>query len=138
MSGTASGGAPSWAAPVSPEELLAAAEQLLTSSVPGLGSLWPRACALLIRLALEVSLDRYWARVLPAAATIGMRQQLLMLPLYTSDEAASLAREAWLGLAGAAHHHAYELAPTAAELRGWHTSVGRLGELLLSSDATVG
>jgi L-arabinose isomerase len=55
---------------------------------------------------------------------------LLVLPLYTSDEAASLAREAWLGLAGAAHHHAYELAPTAAELRRWHSSVGRLGELL--------
>jgi hypothetical protein len=45
-------------------------------------------------------------RVLPAAGTVGMRQQLLMLSLYTSDEAASLAREAWLGLAGAAHHHA--------------------------------
>jgi hypothetical protein len=130
VSGTGTGPASSEAAPVSPEELLAAAEQLLTSPVPGLGSLRPRACALLIRLALVVSLDRYWARVLPAAATIGMRQQLLMLPLYTSDEAASLAREAWLGLAGAAHHHAYELAPTAAELRGWHSSVGRLGELL--------
>ena len=140
MSGMASGAAPSGPAPsgaaaASPEELLAAAEQLLTSPMPGLGSLWPRACALLIRLALEVSLDRYWARVLPAAATIGMRQQLLMLPLYTSDEAASLAREAWLGLAGAAHHHAYELAPTAAELRGWHSSVGRLRELIASSDA---
>jgi hypothetical protein len=123
---------------VSPEELLAAADQLLAAPMPGLGSLWPRACALMIRLALEVSLDRFWARVLPAAATVGMRQQLLMLPLYASDEAASLAREAWLGLAGAAHHHAYELAPTAAELRRWHSSVGRLGELLLTSDAAQG
>jgi hypothetical protein len=115
---------------VTPEELLAAADQLLTSSVPGLGSLWPRACALLIRLALEVTLDRYWARVLPAAATVGMRQQLLLLPLYASNEAASLAREAWLGLAGAAHHHAYELAPTAGELRGWYVAVRGLGELV--------
>jgi hypothetical protein len=89
---------------VSPKELLSAAEQSLTSPVPGLGRLWPRPCALLIRLALEVSLDRYWARVLPAAATIGM-QQLLMLPLYTSDEAASLAREAWLGAGGGASPH---------------------------------
>jgi hypothetical protein len=115
---------------VTPEELLAAADQLLTSSVPGLGSLWPRACALLIRLALEVTLDQYWGRVLPSAATVGMRQQLLLVPLYASDEAASLAREAWLGLAGAAHHHAYELAPTAAELRGWHTTVSELGRML--------
>ena len=84
MSRTASGPASSGAGPVSPEELLAAAEQLLTSPVPGLGGLWPRACALVIRLALEVSLDRYWARVLPAAARIGMRQQLLLLSLYAS------------------------------------------------------
>ncbi|MGH3298144.1 MAG: hypothetical protein ACRDP7_40780 [Trebonia sp.] len=118
---------------VSPEELLDAADQLLTSPVPGLGSMWPRACALLIRLALELSLDRFWARALPSAAECGMRPQLLLLPLYAPGEATSLAREAWLGLAGAAHHHAYELAPTAAELRGWHTAVGRLGELLNAS-----
>ena len=114
----------------SPEELLAAADQLLTSPVQGLGNMWPRACALLIRLALEVSLDRFWARALPSAAECGMRAQLLLLPLYAPDEATRLAREAWLGLAAAAHHHAYELAPTAAELRGWHTEVVRLGELL--------
>lgn len=136
--------------PVTPEELLASADQLLTSPVPGLGSLWPRACALLIRLALELSLDRYWERVLPEAADCGMRQQLLLLPQYTrapsmdacaaldaseaaaadAADAASLAREAWLGLAGAAHHHAYELAPTAEELRGWHTAVLRLNTQL--------
>jgi hypothetical protein len=44
-----------------------------------------------------MSLDRYWARMLAAAATIGMRQQLLMLRLYTSAEAASTAWEAWPG-----------------------------------------
>jgi hypothetical protein len=49
------------------------------------------------------------------------QQRQLLLPLYTADlsTAAGLAREAWLGLAGAAHHHAYELAPTAAEQRTW-------------------
>ena len=70
-----------------------------------------------------------------------MRLQLLLLPLYagsgpastdaaSASDAVSLAREAWLGLAGAAHHHAYELAPNASELRGWHTSVSQLGEIL--------
>ena len=119
---------------VTPEELLAAADQLLTSPVPGAGAQWPRACALLIRLALEMTLDRFWARALPAAAECGMRQQLLLLPLYTADlpGAAGLAREAWLGLAGAAHHHAYELAPTAAELRTWHSEVTQLTRLLLA------
>jgi len=134
------------ASSVTPEELLDAAGQLLTAPVPGLGNLWPRACALLIRLALELTLDRYWARVLPEAADCGMRQQLLLLPLYAGatprsasaeaadvvpvPDAVSLAREAWLGLAGAAHHHAYELAPNAAELRGWHTAVSQLTAML--------
>jgi hypothetical protein len=119
---------------VTPEELLAAADQLLASPVPGAGAQWPRACALLIRLALEMTLDRFWARVLPVAAGCGMRQQLLLLPLYTVNlpAAAGLAREAWLGLAGAAHHHAYELAPTAAELRTWHSEVTQLATLLLA------
>jgi hypothetical protein len=117
---------------VTPEELLAAADQLLRSPVPGVGAQWPRACALLIRLALELTLDRFWARRLPVAAECGMRQQLLLLPLYTDDlpAAAVLAREAWLGLAGAAHHHAYELGPTSAELRAWHGSVTSLATML--------
>lgn len=117
------------AAFVTPEELLAAADQLLTSPVPGVGAQWPRVCALLIRLALEMTLDRFWVRVLPEAAECGMRQQLLLLPRYASDTAAGLAREAWLGLSGAAHHHAYELAPTAGELRGWHTDVTELAAM---------
>ena len=52
------------------------------------------------------------------------------LPRSGSPAAAGLAREAWLGLAGAAHRHAYELAPTAAELRTWHREVTELATLL--------
>jgi hypothetical protein len=118
------------ASSVTPEELLDSADQLLTSSFAGSGNVWPQACALLTRLALELTLDQHWARNLPSAAECGMRQQLLLLPSYGGPEAALLAREAWLGLAGATHHHAYELAPTAAELRGWHTTVTRLTALL--------
>ena len=103
--------------PVSPEELLAAAERLLTSLVPGLGSLWPQACALLIRLARGGP-----GSGLPAAATIGMRQQLL--PAAKTSPAWRAGGVA--GAGGGGDHHAYELAPTAAELRGWHSSVGRL------------
>lgn len=134
------------ARPVPPEELLDLADQMLTAGAAGTGPLWPRVCALLIRLALERSLDRFWARVLPEGAEVGMRQQLLLLPQYTAasseagagagaadSDAASLAREAWLGLAGAAHHHAYELAPTAQELRRWHTAVNRLTGLLAAA-----
>lgn len=67
-----------------------------------MGAQWPRACALLIRLALEMTPDRFWAR------------------------------EAWLGLAGAAHHHAYELVPTGGGVAGWLTEVTELAGLLLA------
>ena len=135
MSGSRAGSVASGADSITPEELLDLADQMLTARVRGIGSLWPRVCALLIRLALERSLDRFWARVLPEGAEVGMRQQLLLLPQYARSsseaaDAASLAREAWLGLAGAAHHHLYELAPTAEELRRWLTAVNRLTVLL--------
>lgn len=101
---------------MTPAELLAEADRLLTTTRPGTRGLWPRACAWLIRLALEQALDDCWRRVLPEAIGCGMRPQLLLLPRYTDQATAQEAREAWLGLARATHHHAYDLAPTAAEL----------------------
>jgi hypothetical protein len=118
---------------VEAEELLAAADRMLSSAPPAGWAHWPRTCALLTRLALESALDRYWSRVLPSAVECSMRPQLLLLPRYAGDEAATLAREAWLGLSRAAHHHAYELAPTAGELREWHSEVQRLVGLLYPS-----
>jgi hypothetical protein len=98
-------------------ELLAEADRLLTTATPATHARWPRACAWLIRLALENALDQYWAQNLPEAALCGMRPQLLLLPRYAGTSVAERARDAWTGLSRAAHHHAYELAPTAAELR---------------------
>lgn len=111
---------------MTPAELLAAADRLLTTVVPGTRGRWPRACAWLIRLALEGALDGFWALTLPQAAQCGMRPQLLLLPRYADAATAGQAREAWLGLARATHHHAYELAPTAAELRRWHDLVAHV------------
>lgn len=54
----------------------------------------------------------------------------LLLPFQANQHAAELARDAWFGLAGACHQYAYELAPTAAELRRWHAIVIRLGHEL--------
>ena len=109
-------------------ELLGEADRLLTTVVPGTRGRWPRACAWLIRLALEQTLDSYWSRVLPQAAECGMRPQLLLLPAHAGSDIAERAREAWMGLARATHHHVYELAPTAAELRGWHRAVSQLAD----------
>jgi hypothetical protein len=114
---------------ISPELLLGEADRLLAG--PAEAGCWPRACALLIRLALQGVLRRYWARVLPSAARVSMRAQLLLLPRYAGQDAARQASEAWHGLSRAAHHHAYELAPTAAELRGWLTLVTQLSQRLL-------
>jgi hypothetical protein len=111
---------------VTPADLLTQADRLLNTVIPGTQGCWPRACAWLIRLALEETLDQYWANVLPEAASCPMRAQLLLLPAYADIGTAQRAREAWTGLARAAHHHAYDLAPTAAELRTWHTLVSQL------------
>ena len=45
-------------------------------------------------------------------------------------EAAANARDAWFGLARATHHHAYELAATAAELRSWHDPVSKISKTI--------
>jgi hypothetical protein len=111
---------------VNADHLLGAASRLLESGAPGTRGRWPRASALLIRVALEIGLDEFWSRAEPAAARCGMRPQLLLLASYVDRETALLAREAWTGLASAGHHHPYELAPTAAELRTWYAGVTTL------------
>jgi hypothetical protein len=108
---------------MTPDELLAESDRLLSTVVPGTRGRWPRACAWLTRLALEQALDECWSRTLPQAVNCGVRPQLLILPQYVSASTAALATEAWFGLARTTHHHAYDLAPTAAELRRWHDLV---------------
>jgi hypothetical protein len=122
---------------VTADNLLADADQLLTTVMPGSRGRWPRACAWLMRLALEQSLDAYWATVLPEARDCSMRAQLLLLPQYAGEEVGGQARGAWFGLARATHHHAYDLAPTAAELRGWHDLVVTIAAALSASTASV-
>jgi hypothetical protein len=54
-----------------------------------------------------------------------------MLPQYAGASTAAQAAEAWYGLARATHHHAYDLAPTAAELRRWYDLVrGTMARLI--------
>jgi hypothetical protein len=110
----------SGAARVTAVGLLAEADRLLTGDVGGgERAVWPRACAILIRAALEAALDDYWAVELPSAASSPVRAQLLLLAQKAGRETAQQASEAWNGLSRAAHHHSYELAPTATELRSW-------------------
>lgn len=96
---------------------LAQAERLLAgTALPGV---WPRCAAWLIRLALEKELDALWARHSPQLIDCSRRSQLLALGVVADAQTQHHATELWNTLSRAAHHHHYELAPTAAELRGW-------------------
>jgi hypothetical protein len=119
------------------KKLLDEADRLLTTVAPKTRGRWPRACAWLIRLALEKSLDDFWAARLPEAKACSMRAQLLLLPWYAGVEVATDARDAWFGLARATHHHAYELAPTAAELRTWHELVSKITKAIAANGITA-
>jgi hypothetical protein len=56
-----------------------------------------------------------------------MRVQLICLKSYLDDdELAARARHTWSALRRACHHHPYELAPTATELRDWLSVVDEL------------
>ncbi len=89
----------------------------------------PRAAAFLTRQALE---DIISALCRGAGASIdhaSMRSKLIVLRVLRGDEIADSADLAWHGLSTACHHHAYELAPTAAEVGHLSGLVARLALL---------
>lgn len=112
------------------ELLLHAADRLLTRVVPGTRGAWPRAVAFALRAALELELDAFWQRVQPEVVQAPMRSQLLLLRSYAGEDVAVDAVAAWHALSRACHHHAYELAPNAQELRRWLQQVRSVSEVL--------
>lgn len=109
-----------------PADLLAAARELMSrpANGPEAGA-WPRAAALLIRQALEESLDQYWQGRGLALDQCSARAQLICLAEYAEPDRAVTVSCAWSALSRACHHHVYELPPTAAELRTWMEVVER-------------
>lgn len=111
---------------MTPAQLLAAAEQLLARPAKA-DVAWPRAAALLARQALEHSLDAYWHAKGISLAQLATSPQLICLADYLDDRSlGERVRDAWGALSDACHHHPYELAPNAAELRGWIATVREL------------
>ncbi|MEQ3554643.1 hypothetical protein WIS52_29615 [Pseudonocardia nematodicida] len=98
---------------------LDAADRLLREPEAVEAAVWPRACTWLIRIAVEHGVDDYWSGTAPAVARTNRRAQFVVLR-HREPELGQRAEELWSRLSRAAHHHAYELAPTAAELRAWH------------------
>jgi hypothetical protein len=115
-----------------PVRYLTAADEMLRGAGPAgaraiAGGWWPKACACLIRLALERGLQEFWQRESPpVAATTNSRTRLLMLRRRVDRDTARRASYAWATLSRATHHHCYETVPTAAELRGLHREVTEL------------
>ncbi len=112
------------------ELLMDTADRLLAHVVTGTRGVWPRAVAFAVRGALELELDAYWQRMQPEVANVPMRSQLLLLRSYAGADVAADAVEAWHALSRACHHHAYELAPTAQELRRWLQQVRSVSQAL--------
>jgi hypothetical protein len=116
---------------LTPEELLAEANDLLGSEARGASATWPRAAAVLTRQALEQSVADRLARVDPELRQASKRSQLACLRVIAKDtDAAASASYAWASLSAACHYHPYELAPSAPELRALMTTVADVVERL--------
>ena len=110
-----------------PEDLLRTADALLSRADPATAGLWPRASAILALQALESAVRLLWKKHALAFDACPMRAQLLCLGTYLGDgSVAARTSHAWSALERACHHHAYELAPTAAELQAWFSVVAEL------------
>ncbi|WP_327006864.1 hypothetical protein OHA72_06045 [Dactylosporangium sp. NBC_01737] len=118
---------------MTPGLCLDAADGLLRRGPSGVW--WPKVCACLIRLALELAIEQYWLTTSPqVAACTAQRTRLLMLRRRSGQDLARRAAFAWGALSTATHHHCYDTAPTAGELRRLHTEVGTLVKHLSNTD----
>lgn len=115
---------------MSPVELLDASDRLMVAGLPNMQGLWPRAVAFLLRLALETAVDEFWRTAAPGMTTCSRRAQLACLHAFTDRETAAKVSAAWGALSSACHYHAYDLGPTAWELRSWYDTVRQIGVLL--------
>jgi len=97
--------------------LLDYADQLLDGTVT-LGLRGPRTAALLARRAFEDWLDEFCASWTP---NVGPRpstaSKLVVLEAFRGAALGERAKRIWYQLSVVCHHHAYELQPSASEVR---------------------
>jgi len=109
-------------------QLLDHAQQVLDGTI-ALGSPSARTSALLTRCAFEQWLDEQSA---PWSATAVKRpttnSKLVVLAALKGQDIGEKAKQVWNGLSRACHHHAYELQPSAAEVRALLAKVRELEE----------
>jgi hypothetical protein len=69
--------------------------------------------------------------------TRSMHALLLRLPKHVGQDLAADTAQLWHALRRASHHHDYEIAPTADELRGWHQDTKWLSAALLAGQPNL-
>jgi hypothetical protein len=107
-----------------PADLLAAARMMLAGHTNDGAGVWPRAVAFLTRQALELAVAELWRQRGLDMGHVSAHAQFLCLGEYADDpRLAGDAGFAWWALSRACHHHPYELAATASELRRWIDTV---------------
>ena len=114
------------------------ADRMLRETGPETAGLWPRTAAHLIRLAPKRAADLHWSRTRPEMIDCPATMRIPMLEGVPGRARARRAFPAWSRLSDATHPCPYELAPTAGELRRWHSEVTSLVGLLdPSADDTI-
>jgi hypothetical protein len=114
-----------------PKPALEHADRMLRETGPETAGLWPRTAAHLIRLAPKRAADLHWSRTRPEMIDCPATMRIPMLEGVVPGRArARRAFPAWSRLSDATHPCPYELAPTAGELRRWHSEVTSLVGLL--------
>ncbi|WNV83751.1 hypothetical protein [Umezawaea sp. Da 62-37] len=110
------------------ERLVFANGLLNAATMPG--SIWPRSCVWLLRTALEHAVSA----VLRShdEPDVSPTADLLALPLYVDNGLAGTTTRLWEALTRVANHQDYESAPTAAELRKWHSEAVRTTSALFA------
>jgi len=116
-------------------DLLDEAERQLDEFDPQTSGAWPHAAAVLIRQALETTLNGFWYAKAPQLLEVNWRDRWQCLPAYAGDRAAVRAADfAWTALSDACHHRRYEVGLTEPELRE-HLTTARAFLNVLSAPA---
>lgn len=114
---------------MNPGELIVSARALADDMNRKLGASRYLGSALLVRQALEDTLDAYWRRSVPGLEDTSGRAQLVTLPFYLHPDLAGRVAYAWNRLSAWCHHDAYELPPHRDELA---SVINTVEELLIA------
>jgi len=113
-----------------PKPALEHADRMLRETGPETAGLWPRTAAQLIRLAPKRAADLHWSRTRPEMIDCPATMRIPNAGRGPRPRSRPESFPAWSRLSDATHSYPYELAPTAGELRCWHSEVTPLVGLL--------